>query len=53
LLRFATISLPIKFEVSIFTRYEDTKGDSLQNVENWEVSGDYGSFKVTENSAIQ
>jgi len=47
----ATINLPTKFEVFIFTHYEDTKRDT--NCEKWAVWGSQGSPKVTENNAIR
>jgi len=45
------INLSTKFEVFIFTHYDDMKGNRrCQNVVVW---GSYGPLKVSENSTIR
>ena len=50
LLGLATINLYTKYEVSIFTHYEDMKGD--EKCKNWGGLGGSGSPKVIGNIAI-
>ena len=47
----ATVNLYTKYEVSIFTHYEDMKGD--EKCKNWGGLGGYGSPKVIGNIAIR
>jgi len=46
----ATINLYTKYEVSMFTHYEDMKGD--KKCKNWGGFGGLGSPKVIGNIAI-
>ena len=47
-LAFATINLPTKFELTISTHYEDTKGDTKISKMGWfgVVMGDSRSLKI-------
>jgi len=47
----ATINLPIKFEISVFTHYKDMKGDT--KCRSWGGLGQLGSLKVIENCIIR
>jgi len=47
----ATVNLYTKYEVSMFTQYEDMKGD--EKCKNWGGLGGQGSPKVVGNIAIR